>query len=132
MVELAKLDLWWNGLQCLFKDQKSWPQFVIEQNPECVTEEVKKSILVSREFRKRDSSGCVTMVSTDHIEGDTWRLSPRRYSNWMKYARVYAWVLRFVSNCETVKSSRIQDGELHVEEIGDATKDIFTTKRIHL
>jgi len=41
----------------------------------------------------------------------------------MKYVRVYAWVLRFVNNYNRPKSDRLQDGELHLEEIMDATKE---------
>ena len=67
----------------------------------------------------------MNMVSTSLVEDDTWRLSPKRYSGWNKYVRVYAWVLRFVTNCNRTRSDRLLDEELHIEEITDATKQIL-------
>jgi len=77
LVELARLELWWDGPHFLLHDQKSWPKSVIEQNPECVMEEVKRSVLVSKDFRKCDSADCVTLMSSERVEGDNWRLSPK-------------------------------------------------------
>ena len=67
----------------------------------------------------------MNMVSSSLVEDDTWRLSPKRYSDWNKYVRVCAWVLRFVTNCNRTRSDRLLDEELHIEEITDATKQIL-------
>ncbi|XP_065896128.1 uncharacterized protein [Dysidea avara] len=47
LLQLAELDVWWNGPHFLHNDEKVWPKYVIEQNPVYTTEEVKRSVLVS-------------------------------------------------------------------------------------
>ena len=58
-----------------------------------------------------------------------WRLNPKRYSSWLKLVRVYAWVYRFINNCnksETLKSK----GPLTQIEIKDSENIIIKQAQI--
>ena len=74
LLQLAELDVWWNGPHFLHNDEKVWPKYVIEQYPVYTTEEVKRSVLVPSDVRRLHSCNCVTMVSSSLVEDDTWRL----------------------------------------------------------
>ena len=64
LLQLAELDVWWEGPHFLHNDEKVWPKCVIEQNPVEATEGDKRSVLVSSDIRRLHSCNCVTMVSS--------------------------------------------------------------------
>ena len=47
------------------------------------------------------------------------KLDPKRFSNWTRLKRMYAWVYRFLENCRAPKKKRSLE-ELEVSEIQDA------------
>jgi len=73
LLQLAELDTWWSGPHFLHNDEKVWLKCVIEQNPLYATEEAKRSILVSSNFRRLHSCNCVTVVNTNLVEDENCR-----------------------------------------------------------
>ena len=57
-------------------------------------------------------------ISYPQIPNKEWRLSPERFSKWLKFLRVFAWVYRFLTNCCSEKNQR-SSGELSTFEIED-------------
>ena len=50
---------------------------------------------------------------------ELFKLDPKRFSDWTRLKRMYAWVYRFLENCRAPKEKRSL-GELEVSEIQDA------------
>ena len=91
----------------------------------CAVEEVKKKYVGITELREPQLSTCVTLVNSK--DESVWRLQPQNFSDWKRLTRLYAWVMRFVNNCYTVKSNKLIEVELTAEEIVDAEHHIIRT-----
>ena len=123
--ELMKLKIWWEGPDYIHKDKEFWPKKGLQNTPVCVVEEVKKKYVGITELREPQLSTCVTLVNSK--DESVWRLQPQNFSDWKRLTRLYAWVMRFVNNCYTVKSNKLIEVELTAEEIVDAEHHIIRT-----
>jgi hypothetical protein len=97
--------IWWEGQAWLRKSEDEWPKANTEEDEETISNEKKRSKLV-------------TLVST--AKSDAWYVS--RYSSFQKNKRLMAWIRRFVDKSRKVSQQR---GELTVEEVQSAETHIF-------
>ncbi|XP_068757969.1 uncharacterized protein [Montipora capricornis] len=116
---MVKKKKWWSGPDFLQKEESDWPVNQIDTDKVSEATEIKKAAQGSTQAGR--SNGDWTVISV-HEDDQTWRLDPRRFSNWTKLIRVQAWVRRFVDNC---RSPNRESGELKAEEIEDAAIQVI-------
>jgi len=116
--ELTRLNTWWKGPDYICKDHEFWPKNELLHKPVSAIEEVKKRYVQTTELKEIQLSHCVRMVSSKvPKDKPARRLEPRCFSSWNRLTRLYAWVMRFLNNCCTLKNNRSLEGELSPEEI---------------
>ena len=74
--------MWWSGPAFLSKSQEEWPSQEVDPSLNTEDPEVKKS----------SEAVFVIQVGSDRL------LDPARYSSWLRYKRIIAWVMRFAGN----------------------------------
>ena len=93
---------WFKGAGFLLKEEEHWPKSIVHElddNDDAVRNKV---VLVA-----------LGMV------GDVDRIDMARFSSWLRLKRVFAWTIRFISNCRTSEENREADF-LTVKEINNA------------
>ena len=122
--DLEKLKIWWEGPDYLQKAQEFWPKNEFQKTL-CVTGEVKKKL--TAELNEAQLFNSVTLVNSQLLtEESVWRLKPQNFSSWKHLTHIFAWVMRFITNCCLAKDNRVLDNELNMEEIVDAENCIVT------
>ena len=109
LLTLKDTNLWWRGPAFLETNRNDWPeQPAMEHALDAGDTEVKMSPMVLAVGIDKNKSQLVDST---------------RFSSWIKYRRVFAWILRFVENLK-VKSKRlgqrVTSGPLSAEEIEKA------------
>ena len=64
--------------------------------------EIKKKYLKTDSLSELEATNAqsATLMAIEKFSSKVpWRLNPERFSNWKKFTRIYAWVMRFVNNC---------------------------------
>ena len=123
--DLAKLTIWWEGPDYLQKGQEFWPKNEFRKT-QSDNEEVKKKFIAG--LNKAQLFNSVTLVNSQlSTEESVWRLKPQNFSSWKRLNRIFAWVMRCITNCCLTKDNRVLDNELNVEEIADAENCIVRT-----
>ena len=132
--ELTNLKTWWEWPDYLCKDQEFWPKNELQNIPMCAVEEIKKKYVRMTELQEAQDqlSNRVTLVnsllnSEVSNKEPVWWLQPQNFSSWRRLTRLYAWVVRFANNCNTLKDNKVLDNELNAEEILDAEYHIIRT-----
>ena len=101
--ELEHEELWWFGPKFLKDEKSSWPENKVEKFDESLNE-----------VKKAKQEDC--LVTFQAMVQQSWRLSPKRFSNWLRLLSILAWIYRFVSNCKGEKLH----GSLNQDEIKDS------------
>lgn len=110
--------IWWEGPLYLQKGQEFWPKNEF-QKTSCIIEEVKKKF--TAELKEAQLFNSVALVNVQSLtEESAWRLKPQNFSSWKRLTCIYAWVMRFITNCCLAKDNRVLKNELSIEEIEDA------------
>ena len=120
--DLAKLTIWWEGSDYLQKGQEFWPKNEFQKTAS-VNEEIKKKIIAG----VNEAQSFNSVNSQLSTEESVWRLKPQNFSSWKRLNHIFAWVMRFITNCCLTKDNRVLDNELNVEEIADAENCIVRT-----
>jgi len=94
----------------LKEEEELWPKNKVE-----------KDLTSCDEVKKRNGTQNV-FVST--VTSPSWRLDPKRCSNWKRFTRVHAWINRFLQNCQ-LPAERRKIGELTPHEILEAELEII-------
>ena len=113
--ELKENRLWWNGPIWLLEEQDSWPK--VDETIQQEAKERKKTTVLASRFTP-------VKPEDQQIPADGWRLSPSRYSSWIRLVRVQARVVRVLCNMK-IKGKKIGSAELLPEEIIDAEEDMI-------
>ena len=100
---------WWNGPDYLSQPEQMWPQVPL---PSLCSDDVEKKL----KYRVTLLNSSEREVAMPKLKWKDTRLDPERFSDWFKFLRVLAYVVRFVQNSSKV--AKLQ-GPLTVEEIND-------------
>ena len=100
---------WWKGPELLKGNETEWPEKELKK------QEPTKELRKRQELYAESESQTLLTLQKDA----SWRLDPKRFSNWTKLKRLLAWIYRFISNCSLPKEKRVT-GELLPEEITEA------------
>ncbi|XP_068697551.1 uncharacterized protein [Montipora foliosa] len=107
---LANDRAWWNGPEHLNKPKEMWPTMPLFCNS--LDDEEKK-----QKYKHTFVASTQEKKSLTHLSWKDTRLDLKRYSDWFRFVRVLAYVMRFVHS--SLKMSRVQ-GALTTEETNDA------------
>ena len=120
--ELIENNNWWEGPAYLQSSEDEWPANKVFQTSEQITKEVK------RKYKNIEGSYVNLVRPLSDIQCDdknmSWRLNPKRYSNWQKLIRVRSWENRFIHNCCVDDEHKVKGG-LTLSELGDAENQII-------
>ena len=105
--ELLVSDLWWKGPAFLTEDPDNWPDAEVLDVP---LDEADPEVKLTR-------SVLATVTQTQLVLPD-----PSRFSSWLRYRRVVAWMLRFLHNVQRRKASMngVRAGPLQADELQTA------------
>ena len=107
---LATDHTWWNGPEYLSQPEEMWPKMCLPSiNSDDVERKQKHRVTLFASSEREKSLPKLKWKGT--------RLDPERFSDWFKYLRVVAYVIRFIQNSSKVAKVR---GPLTVEEVNDA------------
>ena len=107
---LAKDHTWWKGPEYLSQPEETWPTMCL---PGIDTDDVERK----KKHRVTFFASTEREMSQPKWKWKGTSLDPERFSDWFKYLRVLAQVIRFIQNCSKMAKVR---GPLTVEEINDA------------
>ena len=113
---LACSEQWWKGPDFLKMVEEEWPDNRFEMSDDAVTEQKSGS------SKRSLFADAVRTKSYTNRKENSWYLDPSRFSSWLRFTRLVAWVCRFLDNCR--KEERVH-GELTHEEIKDAETRII-------
>ena len=99
--QIISSDLCWQVPQFLQKSEMEWM----------------KKIVIKR-LQTEQTLSCLQLSNIESPDSN-WRLNPQRWSSWLRYSYVFAWVTRFISNCR-IKGERRQYGPLTPEEVKES------------
>ena len=95
--ELQESSLWWQGPVWLLEDSANWPKMEVDCRPSQLRERktVKEDVLGENE-----KSTLASYRDTGQHQETTeeWRLSPKRFSSWIRLVRLHARVRRVIHN----------------------------------
>ena len=83
-----------------------WPKNCFKSDVAANVEHKRKTLKVNH----------TVFLSQTQCDND-FRLNPIHFSSWSRFLCVYAWVLRFLRNCQFSKTERRKEKVLHVEEL---------------
>ena len=112
--------LWWSGPDWLLKDEDDWPRIDGGNPPRGMKESKNLTTLVNRHATIPPNPP----NPSKNAKPAEWRLSPYRYSSWMRLVCIRARVVRVLCNMRK-KENAVQGNALHPEEIKDAEEDIL-------
>ena len=127
-VEAINSEFWWNGPAFLAQSDDCWPSYDMTSI---------KSVDAVREEKRASNvkEGCpdVTFSASNVIvsepserfvrSSNSSNLNPDRCGSWQRYVRLWAWVKRFINNCQSEPEQRTT-GELEHTELLDAELEI--------
>jgi hypothetical protein len=120
IMKLSESEFWWTGPEFLKCSKENWPKKdFIKQSDGAQMELKRKSVPSDSELYQ--------YYSFNTVEND--RLDPKRYSSWTHLVRVFAWVNRFLDNCQLPMQERKRNSLL-VQEIETAEHQIIKTTQI--
>ena len=103
--EILAHNLWWNGPEWLKLNPKQWPE-----------RSETKSVSPSEEANELCSATCTAIVQTPPL------IPFNRFSTFTRLVRVTAWVIRFITNCQSRKhNSQALYKPLSMQELNQAT-----------
>ena len=101
---------WWNGPEYLSQPEEMWPKMCL---PSINSDDVERK----QKYRVTLLASSEREKSLPKLKWKGTRLDPERFSDWFKYLRVVAYVIRFIQNSSKMANVR---GPLTVEEVNDA------------
>ena len=102
--------VWWNGPEYLSQSEEMWPTMPLLATS---SDDVKRK----SKYRLTFLASSKTEISMPELNWKDTKLDPERFSDWFKFLRVIAYVVRFVQNC--LRVSRLHS-PLTVDELSDA------------
>lgn len=115
--KLCEDDTWWVGPEFLRESPEKWPKNDFKPDDAARSDQKRKSATNASEHAFLSQT-----ESTDELN----RLDPERFSSWSRLVRVYAWVVRFINNCQLPNVERQAGKALTAAEIRSAEDMIIS------
>ena len=125
--ELVDLKLWFVGPSFLSTEEMDWP---IQPLVQSCQKELRKNMSSSLCCFSVCFEGRILCRKVDPCKARTFlveRLEAERYSSWLRFLRVRAWVFRFIKNSRGIEK---KSGELNVDELYDSKMDVIRESQI--
>ena len=122
-IDLAESQLWWNGPEWIMKARNEWPKMQLAESPKVMPE---------MKTAKKQETEMITCLAVQANQPPTvvrpsqatdWRLSPTRFSNWIRLIHVHARVRRVLHNMSK-RGEKQTSKVLSPEEIREAEAEV--------